>query len=127
MDFATIHRTCLPAAGTRSRSNRRLVGRKSAISENSNPPGYPAPFAERIRHEAHIATGTVGMITDAVQADHIIRTGQADLVLLAREMLCDPYFPLKAARELKQEIPWPVQYMRAAEGRPSARKPLSEF
>jgi 2,4-dienoyl-CoA reductase-like NADH-dependent reductase (Old Yellow Enzyme family) len=90
-------------------------------------PGYQAPFAERIRHEAHIATGTVGMITDAVQADHIIRTGQADLVLLAREMLRDPYFPLKAARELKQEIPWPVQYMRAAEGRPPARKPLSEF
>jgi 2,4-dienoyl-CoA reductase-like NADH-dependent reductase (Old Yellow Enzyme family) len=90
-------------------------------------PGYQAPFAERIRREAHIATGTVGMITDAVQADHIIRTGQADLVLLAREMLRDPYFPLQAARELKQEIPWPVQYMRAAEGRPPARKPLSEF
>ena len=57
-------------------------------------------FAERIRREAGIATGAVGMITSPAQADHIIRTGQADLVLLARELLRDPYWPLHAAREL---------------------------
>ena len=77
-------------------------------------PGYQAPFAERIRKEAHIATGAVGMITSPTQADHIIRTGQADMVLLAREMLRDPYWPLRAARELNQPIRWPDQYARAA-------------
>lgn len=61
-------------------------------------PGYQTPFAERIRHEAGIATGAVGLITGPAQADHIIRTGQADLVLLAREMLRDPYWPLRTAR-----------------------------
>jgi len=79
-------------------------------------PGYQTPFAERIRREAGIATGAVGMITEPVQADHIVRTGQADLVLLAREMLRDPYWPLRAARELGREIKWPVQYQRAAPG-----------
>jgi 2,4-dienoyl-CoA reductase-like NADH-dependent reductase (Old Yellow Enzyme family) len=77
-------------------------------------PGYQTAFAERIRREADIMTGAVGMITGAVQADHIIRTGQADIVLLAREMLRDPYFPLRAGRELRQPISWPVQYLRAA-------------
>jgi 2,4-dienoyl-CoA reductase-like NADH-dependent reductase (Old Yellow Enzyme family) len=77
-------------------------------------PGYQVPFAERIRKEAGIATGAVGMITSSAQADHIIRTGQADLVLLAREMLRDPYWPLRAARELNQPISWPEQYARAA-------------
>ncbi len=79
-------------------------------------PGYQTGLAARIRREARVATGAVGMITDSAQADHIIRTGQADVVLLAREMLRDPYWPLRAARELKQAIPWPVQYARAAEG-----------
>ena len=60
-------------------------------------PGYQTPFAERIRREAGIATGTVGLITNSVQADHVIRSGQADLVLLAREMLRDPYWPMRAA------------------------------
>jgi 2,4-dienoyl-CoA reductase-like NADH-dependent reductase (Old Yellow Enzyme family) len=76
-------------------------------------PGYQTPFAERIRADAGVATGAVGMITDPVQGDHIIRTGQADLVLLAREMLRDPYWPLRAARELGQPVGWPVQYLRA--------------
>ena len=61
-------------------------------------PGYQTPFAERIRREAQIPTGAVGMITDAAQAEHILRTGQADLVLLARELLREPYWPLEAAR-----------------------------
>jgi len=77
-------------------------------------PGYQTPFAERIRHEAGIATGAVGLITSPVQADHIVRTGQADLVMLAREMLRDPYWSLRAARELGQPTSWPAQYLRAA-------------
>lgn len=84
-------------------------------------PGYQVPFAERVRREAGIATGAVGLITDASQADQIIRSGQADLVLLAREMLRDPYWPLRAARELGQPVTWPAQYLRAApKGTPAA-------
>jgi 2,4-dienoyl-CoA reductase-like NADH-dependent reductase (Old Yellow Enzyme family) len=76
-------------------------------------PGYQVPFAERIRRDAGIATGAVGLITSAEQADHIIRNGQADLVLLARQFLRDPYFPLHAAAELHVDIHWPKQYERA--------------
>jgi 2,4-dienoyl-CoA reductase-like NADH-dependent reductase (Old Yellow Enzyme family) len=76
-------------------------------------PGYQTPFAERIRKEADILTGAVGLITSPQQADHILRTGQADMVLLAREMLRDPYWPRLAAKELGQEIAAPVQYGRA--------------
>jgi 2,4-dienoyl-CoA reductase-like NADH-dependent reductase (Old Yellow Enzyme family) len=95
-----------------------------AVAKIPTGPGYQTRFAERIRRESNIATGTVGMITDPVQADHIIRTGQADIVLLAREMLRDPYWALRAARELKQEISWPAQYLRAAEGRAPSRQAL---
>jgi 2,4-dienoyl-CoA reductase-like NADH-dependent reductase (Old Yellow Enzyme family) len=77
-------------------------------------PGYQTPFAERIRREANIATAAVGMITAPAQADQIIRNDQADLVLLAREMLRDPYWPMHAARELEQVASWPEQYLRAA-------------
>ena len=77
-------------------------------------PGYQTAFAERIRREAEILTGAVGLITSSAQADHIIRSGQADLVLLAREFLREPYWPLRAARELGHAVPWPVQYLRAA-------------
>jgi len=77
-------------------------------------PGFQTPFAERIRREADILTGTVGFITAPAQADHIIRSGQADMVLLAREMLRDPYWPLRAARELGYATTWPIQYLRAA-------------
>jgi 2,4-dienoyl-CoA reductase-like NADH-dependent reductase (Old Yellow Enzyme family) len=76
-------------------------------------PGYQVPFAERIRREAEIMTGAVGMITAAAQADTVIRTGQADVVLLARQLLRDPYWPLHAARNLGCDGPWPVQYLRA--------------
>ncbi|HEY0797884.1 MAG TPA: hypothetical protein VGD50_01980, partial [Candidatus Baltobacteraceae bacterium] len=76
-------------------------------------PGYQVPFAQRIREEANIATGAVGMITDPGQADTIIRTGQADVVLLAREKLRDPYWPLHAAARLGVDVAWPVQYSRA--------------
>jgi 2,4-dienoyl-CoA reductase-like NADH-dependent reductase (Old Yellow Enzyme family) len=71
-------------------------------------------FAERIRREADIMTGAVGMITSPIQAEHIIRTQQADAVIMAREFLRDPYWPLRAARELQQPVAWPVQYLRAA-------------
>jgi 2,4-dienoyl-CoA reductase-like NADH-dependent reductase (Old Yellow Enzyme family) len=77
-------------------------------------PGYQVPFAERLRREAGVATGAVGLITTAAQADAIVASGQADCVLLAREMLRDPYFPLRAARELGRSIEWPAQYLRAA-------------
>jgi 2,4-dienoyl-CoA reductase-like NADH-dependent reductase (Old Yellow Enzyme family) len=76
--------------------------------------GYQTQFAERIRREGGIMTGAVGMITSPEQAEHIIRTGQADAVIMAREFLRDPYWPLRAARELGQSIAWPVQYLRAA-------------
>ena len=77
-------------------------------------PGYHVPFAERIKREAAIATGAVGLITTPSQADEIIAREQADLVVLARELLRDPYWPLRAARELGRQIPWPAQYLRAA-------------
>jgi 2,4-dienoyl-CoA reductase-like NADH-dependent reductase (Old Yellow Enzyme family) len=80
-------------------------------------------FAERIRREAAIATGAVGMITSPAQADQVIRSGQADCVLLARELLRDPYWPLRAARELGHPARWPVQYLRAAPPGASPRGP----
>src|SRR6185295_2963610 len=77
-------------------------------------PGYQVPFAERIRRDAKIPTGAVGLITTASQAEAIVGAGQADCVLVARELLRDPYWPRHAAAELKQPISWPPQYWRAA-------------
>jgi 2,4-dienoyl-CoA reductase-like NADH-dependent reductase (Old Yellow Enzyme family) len=76
-------------------------------------PGYQAEFAERIRREGGVRTGAVGMITEAAQADQIVRSAQADVVFLARQLLREPYWPLLAARSLGQEIGWPPQYERA--------------
>jgi 2,4-dienoyl-CoA reductase-like NADH-dependent reductase (Old Yellow Enzyme family) len=76
-------------------------------------PGFQVPFAERIKREARIRTGAVGMITDPHQADEIITSEKADLVLLAREFLRDPYWPLHAARALGHDAHPPVQYQRA--------------
>ena len=76
-------------------------------------PGYQVPLAERVRNGSGVATGAVGLITSARQADEIVGSGKADLVLLAREELRDPYFPLHAARELGAPIAWPKQYLRA--------------
>jgi 2,4-dienoyl-CoA reductase-like NADH-dependent reductase (Old Yellow Enzyme family) len=76
-------------------------------------PGYQVGFAEQIRRESGVPTGAVGMITEPAQADEIIRSGQADVVFLARQFLRDPYWPLIAARVLGQEIAWPPQYERA--------------
>ena len=76
-------------------------------------PLYQTPFAEKVKKEAGIRTAAVGMITTAAEAEAIIAEGKADLVLLAREMLRDPYFPLHAAYELGADVAWPVQYQRA--------------
>jgi 2,4-dienoyl-CoA reductase-like NADH-dependent reductase (Old Yellow Enzyme family) len=76
-------------------------------------PGYQVPFAARIRREAGVATAAVGLITTPQQASEIVRTEQADLVLLAREFLRDPYFALHAGKALGEEISPPVQYLRA--------------
>jgi 2,4-dienoyl-CoA reductase-like NADH-dependent reductase (Old Yellow Enzyme family) len=74
-------------------------------------PGYHVPFSERVRHEAAMPTATVGMITSPEMADEIIRNDRADLVVMAREFLRNPYFPLHAAGTLRQEIDyWPSQY-----------------
>ena len=76
-------------------------------------PGYQVPFAEQIRHGADIPTAAVGMITDAQQADELIRSGKSDMVLLARELLRDPYWPKHAALELGLFADPPQQYSRA--------------
>lgn len=89
-------------------------------------PGYQTPFAHQIRAATGMLTGAVGLITEPVQAEQIVATGQADAVVIAREMLRDPYWPLRAARELNQAITWPVQYLRAAPPGASARVPASE-
>jgi 2,4-dienoyl-CoA reductase-like NADH-dependent reductase (Old Yellow Enzyme family) len=87
-----------------------------AVSDAKIPvgPGYQVPFAARVRREAGIPTAAVGLITGAAQADAIVRAGDADCVLLARELLRHPYWPLQAAQELGVAVPWPPQYVRAA-------------
>ena len=87
-------------------------------------PGFQVPFAERVRKEAGIATAAVGLITQPAQANDIVLNGQADIVLLAREMLRDPYWPLHAAAALGDTVPWPVQYLRAAPQGSGARKAI---
>lgn len=72
-------------------------------------PGYQVPFASRIRRESKVATGAVGMITDPSQAQSIIENGDADIVLLARQLLRDPYWPLHAAQVVGGELSWPRQ------------------
>ncbi|MFC3717150.1 NADH:flavin oxidoreductase/NADH oxidase [Luteimonas soli] len=81
--------------------------------EISVGPGYQVPFAARIRREAGVATGAVGLITEPAQAESIVAQGDADMVLLAREFLRDPYFPRRAARALGVEPQPPEQYLRA--------------
>lgn len=76
-------------------------------------PGYQVPFAARIKKETGILTSAVGLITDAAQAEAILTNGDADAVMMARELLRDPYLPLRAAGELADGIAWPVQYERA--------------
>jgi 2,4-dienoyl-CoA reductase-like NADH-dependent reductase (Old Yellow Enzyme family) len=77
-------------------------------------PGFQTGFAARIRREAGIPTAAVGLITDAAQANDLVAQGAADVVLLGRELLRDPYWPLHAATVLGETASWPVQYLRAA-------------
>jgi 2,4-dienoyl-CoA reductase-like NADH-dependent reductase (Old Yellow Enzyme family) len=86
--------------------------------------GFQVPFADRIRREARIATGAVGFISTPAQADQIIRTGQADVVLIARELLRDPNWPVHAAAELHKAGSWPKQYLRAAPHGSTQRQPI---
>ena len=88
-------------------------------------PGYQTPFAQQIREKAEILIGAVGLITSPVQAEQILATGEADAILMAREFLRDPYWPLRAAKELGQSISWPVQYLRAAPRGAQARVPVN--
>ena len=89
-------------------------------------PGFQVPFAERIRRDAGILTSSVGLIETKEQVVEILAKERADLVLMAREFLRDPYWPLRTARELKQTISWPVQYLRAAPPDSPARKPTAD-
>lgn len=76
-------------------------------------PGYQVPFAEQVRRDAGVPTGAVGLITEPAQAEQVLAEGRADVVLLARELLRDPHWPLRAATELGADVAWPVQYERA--------------
>jgi 2,4-dienoyl-CoA reductase-like NADH-dependent reductase (Old Yellow Enzyme family) len=87
-------------------------------------PGFQVPFAARVRNEAGMPTAAVGMITEPKQADAIIANGEADMVLLAREMPRDPYWPLHAAAALGETASWPVQYLRAAPQGSAARSAI---
>jgi len=88
-------------------------GGNTASPEIPVAPGYQVPFAERVRAEARIQTAAVGLITEPAQANRIVAECQADIVLLGREELRDPYWPMHAARVLGADIDWPVQYERA--------------
>lgn len=77
-------------------------------------PAYQVPFADFVKHKSSVPVSSVGLITTAAQANEIVASGQADAVMLARELLRDPHFPLRAARELGYDLPyWPKQYLRA--------------
>ena len=89
-------------------------GGTAVNAEIPTGPGYQTRFAERVRKESGIATGTVGMITEPAQAEHILRTCQADIIFLARELLRDPYWALHADDDLGgRKAIWPAQYHRA--------------
>ena len=97
------------------------------IAPGANIPiraGYQVPFAREIRYETKIMTGAVGLITSARQADTILLEENADVVILAREFLRQPYWPLQIASDLGFAVPWPVQYLRAAPDGTPAREPI---
>jgi 2,4-dienoyl-CoA reductase (NADPH2) len=84
-------------------------------------PGYQVPFASAVRANAGILTGAVGLITDVKQANDIITSGKADIVLMAREMLREPYWALKAGLAMGRDAEWPKQYARAAPPKTASR------
>jgi 2,4-dienoyl-CoA reductase-like NADH-dependent reductase (Old Yellow Enzyme family) len=85
----------------------------SAAAKIAAGPNYQVPFADAVRNQGGMPTAAVGIITEAHQAEEILEKGQADLIVMAREMLRDPYFPMHAAKELGYDITWPQQYERA--------------
>jgi 2,4-dienoyl-CoA reductase-like NADH-dependent reductase (Old Yellow Enzyme family) len=85
----------------------------NAPAEIPVEPGYQVPFARRLREEAGLPTGAVGLVTEPKQAEEILAEGSADVVLLARALLRDPHWALRAAHELGDEADWPDQYLRA--------------
>jgi 2,4-dienoyl-CoA reductase-like NADH-dependent reductase (Old Yellow Enzyme family) len=89
------------------------TGGNAAHAQIPVGPGYQVPFAERVRREAGVMTGAVGLITDPHQAEQILQFGQADLIVMARQLLRDPYWPLHAAQALGDQPPVPNQYRRA--------------
>lgn len=99
-------------------------GGNTATAQIPLAPGYQVPFAEAVRKGGEIFTGAVGLITSGEQAETIIAEGKADLVILAREFLRDPYFPLHAAARQGEIVSWPVQYQRAAAPGSPVRMPL---
>ena len=84
-----------------------------ATAEIPTGPGFQVPFAAAIKTKAGIATGAVGLISEPAQAEQIVATAQADAVFIGRELLRNPYWPLRAARELAVDTVWPEQYLRA--------------
>ena len=88
-------------------------GGNSPLQKIETGPMYQVPFAEKIKKESGMKTGAVGLITTAQQAESILQNQQADLIILARQLLREPYFPLHAARELGVDFKWPSQYERA--------------
>lgn len=88
-------------------------GGNSPAQQIQLKPGYQVPFAEAIRREGGLMTAAVGLITEAEQANAVIRAGQADMICVGRELLRNPYWPLHAARQLGHDIQWPPQYLRA--------------
>ena len=85
----------------------------NVLAEIPVAPGYQVPFAQAVREGAGVATGAVGLITDPHQAEEVVASGAAAVVLLARELLRDPHWPLRAAAVLGADVTWPVQYQRA--------------
>ena len=90
-------------------------GGNSSTQKLTPYPGYQVQFSARIRSEAEVTTGAVGLITEAAQAEKILDDGDADVILLARELLRNPYWPIHAQTELDGEAEWPDQYKRVAE------------
>jgi 2,4-dienoyl-CoA reductase-like NADH-dependent reductase (Old Yellow Enzyme family) len=88
-------------------------GGNAANAKIALTPGYQVPLSKAVRDGADIATGAVGLITQASLSQTILEQGEADLIFLGRELLRDPYFPLHAAKELGVDTTWPVQYQRA--------------
>lgn len=84
-------------------------------------PGFQAPFAERVKKEAGIAAASVGLITEAAQAEALVAEGKTDLVLVARAALHDAYWPVHVAETLGAEASWPKQYLRGAPRHAPAR------